>query len=153
MANNRKFIPEISMENARIIFRNFRGEEQKFNPAGKRNFSVIIPEEMEDRLIEDGWNIKHLSPRDEDDVPTAYLQVAVSYDNYPPLAYMISNGRKTLLDSDSIELLDRAEIENVDLVITPYIWDVNGKGGVKAYLKEIYVTVHTSRFADKYSDM
>lgn len=153
MANNRKFIPEISMENARIIFRNFRGEEQKFNPVGKRNFSVIIPEEMEDQLIEDGWNIKHLSPRDEDDLPTAYMQVAVSYDNYPPLAYMISNGRKTLLDADSIELLDRAEIQNVDLVITPYPWELNGKTGIKAYLKEIYVTVHISRFAEKYSDM
>lgn len=153
MASNRKFIPEISMENARIIFRNFRGEEQKFNPAGKRNFSVIIPEEMEDQLIEDGWNIKHLSPRDEDDVPIAYLQVAVSYDNYPPLAYMISNGRKTLLDADSIELLDRAEIENVDLVITPYPWELNGKSGIKAYLKEIYVTVRISRFAEKYLDM
>ena len=153
MARQRKFIPEIGLENARIIFRNFRGEEQKFNPAGKRNFCVVIPEDLEPKLIDDGWNIKHLAPRDEDDGPTAYLQVAVSYDNFPPEVYMISNGRKTLLNSETIELLDRAEIENADVVITPYIWDVNGSGGVKAYLKELYVTVRTSRFADKYADM
>lgn len=153
MANQRKYIPEIGLENARIIFRNFRGEEQKFNPVGKRNFCVVIPEEIEQQLIDDGWNIKHLAPRDPDDTPTAYLQVSVSYDNYPPIVYMISNGRKTQLDSETIEMLDRAELENVDLVITPYIWEVNNKGGVKAYLKEMYVTIRSSRFADKYADM
>lgn len=153
MENKRRYIPEIGLENARIIFRNFRGEEQKFNPAGKRNFCVVIPEEIEDQLISDGWNIKHLAPRDEDDVPTAYLQVAVNYDNYPPAVYVIANGKKTYFDSEMIGDLDRAEIENVDLVITPYVWELNGNGGVKAYLKEMYVTIRASRFADKYADM
>ena len=153
MARQKKFVPEIGLENARIIFRNFRGEEQKFNPAGKRNFCVVIPEEIEQKLMDDGWNIKYLAPRDEDDVRTAYLQVAVSYDNFPPAIYMINNGRKTLLNADTVELLDRAEIENVDLVVTPYVWEVNRDSGVKAYVKEMYVTVKTSRFADKYADM
>ena len=153
MARQRKYIPDIELENARIIFRNFRGEEERYNPAGKRNFSVIIPDEVEQRLIADGWNIKHLAPRDEDDTPTPYLQVAVSYDNYPPAVYMISNGRKTELNNETIDILDRAELENVDMVITPYFWEMTNGSGIKAYLKEMYVTVRTSRFADKYSDM
>lgn len=153
MNNNRKYIPEIGLENARILFRNFRGDEQKYNPAGKRNFCVVIPEEYEQKLIDDGWNIKHLDPRDEDDSPTAYLQVTVRYDSYPPMIYMISNGRKTLLDSETVELLDRAEIDNVDLVISPYYWEMGSKSGVTAYLKEMYVTVRVSRFAEKYADM
>lgn len=153
MSKPKKFVPEIGMEDARIIFRNFRGEEQRYNPSGKRNFCVVIPEEMEEKLIADGWNIKYLAPRDEDDRKTAYLQVAVSYDNYPPAVYMISNGRKTLLGPETIELLDRAEIENVDLVISPYVWELSGGSGVKAYLKEMYVTVRVSRFAEKYADM
>ncbi|MBP5553905.1 MAG: hypothetical protein J6X94_03435 [Lachnospiraceae bacterium] len=153
MAQNRKYIPEIALENARIIFKNFRGASEKFNPEGKRNFGVIIPEEIETQLIDDGWNIKHLQPRDEDDTGSAYLQVAVSYDYYPPAVYMIAGGKKTLLDSDTIDMLDRAEMENVDLVITPYLWEMSGKTGVKAYLKEMYVTIKVSRFADKYADL
>lgn len=153
MNNQRKYVPEIAIEDARIIFRNFRGEEQRYNPAGKRNFCVVIPEEMEEPLIADGWNIKYLEPRDEDDRKTAYIQVAVSYDNYPPVVYMISNGRKTLLGPETIDLLDRAELETVDLVISPYVWNLSGGSGVKAYLKELYATVKVSKFAEKYSDM
>jgi len=153
MARNKRYIPEIELENARIIFKNFRGSAEKFNPEGKRNFSVIIPEEIEGKLIDDGWNIKHLTPREEDDTPTPYLQVAVSYDYYPPNIYLISNGKKTLLGLDMIDILDRAEIENADIVITPYFWEMSNGSGVKAYLKEMYVTIRTSRFADKYSDM
>lgn len=153
MSNQRRDVPEICLENAHLMFKNFRGEEERFSPAGKRKFCVEIPEEFVGPLVKDGWNIKRLSPRDEDDTPAAYLQVAVSYDNYPPAVYMISNGRKTPLGPDTIELLDRAELENVDLVISPYTWEINGNVGVKAYLKELYATVKLSRFAEKYADM
>lgn len=151
--NNKKYIPEIELENAKIIFKNFRGAGERFNPEGKRNFGILIPEEIEQKLIDDGWNVKHLNPREEDDIPTPYLQVAVSYDYYPPNVYMVANGKKTMLTSETIDILDRAEIENVDLVITPYQWEMSNGSGVKAYLKEMYVTIRVSRFAEKYADM
>lgn len=143
----------IVIENARIGFRNFSGAAGKFNQAGNRNFCVFLEQDLGGVLEKDGWNVKWLKPREEEDIPQPYLQVALNYDNFPPKIVLVSSKGKTMMDDTTINILDWAEIVNVDIVIRPYNWEVNGKTGVKAYVKSMYVTLIEDEFESKYVDV
>lgn len=142
----------LEFENARIMFPNFRGLPTKFDPAGgKRFFCVAIPDpDLAQQMRDEGWNVRVLAPRNEDELPLDYMQVKVAFGDIPPKIVMIANGVQTLLDETDVGQLDTAEIQSVDLVIRPYNWNIHGDTGVAAYLKTMYVTIEMDRFAIKY---
>lgn len=146
-------IPNIEIENARIIFRNFSGAESKFNRKGDRNFCVIIDNpETAEQLSQDGWNIKILQPRDPEDKPSHYLKVNVSFDYTPPTVWKVTSKKKMMLDEETVGDIDYVDIKSADVVIRPYKWEVNGKTGISAYLKNLYVVVDEDSFAGKYAE-
>ena len=142
----------LEIENARIIWRNFSGAPDKFHPkGGYRNFHVVIDDpEQAQEMAADGWNIKIRPPREEGEEPLHTLEVAVSFDNYPPKVVMVTKRNKVELDEESIDTLDSCDIDSADLIISPYHYDVQGKEGIKAYLKTGYINIEEDRFAEKY---
>jgi hypothetical protein len=134
----------VLMEGVRIIFRNFAG-----------NFAVLLEDKTDQEMAEDNWNVKWLQPRgeEEEETPQAYLPISVNFKGRPPRIVMITSRGRTHLDEDSIEMLDWANILNVDLIVRPYEWTVNQKSGVKAYLQSIYVTIEEDALELKYSDL
>lgn len=150
----RKNVSEIIIKDARIFFKNFSGEESKFNRKGDKNFCVAIEDaEVAAQMIEDGWNVKLQKPLDEDDEPSYYVQVKVSFDPYPPKVYMITGQNKVELNEETIASLDYADIGKVNLIIRPYTWEVSGKSGISAYLKTMYVEINEDPFAAEYSHL
>lgn len=156
MAVERRVKNNISIEDATLRYRNFSGKGGTYNAEGVRNFCVLLDKETAEMLAADGWNVKILKPKDDQEEEQPYLQVAVSFDNENPARspkiLMMSSRGKTIINEDSAAILDWAEIETVDLIIRPYNWSVNGKGGVKAYLKSMYITIVEDEFESKYYD-
>ena len=146
----------IYFENAEITFKNFSGRPTKYQrQEGFRTFSVVVDDpDMAQHLSEDGWNVRILRPRNEDDTPKYVLDVSINFNFWKkPEIYMICDGHKTKLDEEDLDILDGADIITSDIVVRPRLWDDNGTTRIKAYLQELYVTIQQSRFAAKYADM
>lgn len=145
---------DVTLRNVRIIFRNFAGAPTRFNAAGgKRTFSILLNETEAKELSSMGFNVKALKQRDPDDDPAFHLPVEVSYRVKPPRIVFISNqGRKrTVIDEDTVGLIDYTEIEKIDLTINPYQWEMENARGVKAYLKTMYVTIREDELDIEYA--
>ena len=150
----------ITIEDAKIGSRNFAGKAKRYNEKGKRNFLLLLPTDVAEALAkEEYWPVKWLKPRDpEENEPQAFLAITVRFDPVPPRVVLITGGGRNDLDEDTVEILDWVRIKNVDLIITPYEWEMkNDDGsvdrGVKPYLKSIYVTIEEDDLEKKYREM
>lgn len=148
----RKRLEPVTLQGRRLIFRNFAGAQGQYNAKGERTFNLVLEPDEAEAMSRDGWNVKQLKPRDPEEQPLYLLNVRVRYDKYPPRVVLITSKGKTPLPEDLIGILDTAEFDNIDLIVTPSFWDVNGKTGYKAYLKALYATLHEDELELKYMD-
>lgn len=147
-------VNNINIEGAMIIWKNFSGERDKFNP-GKRGFSVVIDDTvMADELRQEGWNVKdRLLQEGADDSEQEWtLPVKLNMNRYTQVWLIVGN-HKTLLDEDTVSQLDVVDIVNCDISIRPYEWEMNGRTGITAYVDSMYVTIRENKFAEKYADL
>lgn len=148
---------KLTVYDARIIFRNFRGKGSKFNDEGTRNFGVILPDpEAATRMQEDSWNVKWLEPREDEGEtePTPWLPVEVAYDKgRPPRIVLITSKKRTDLEEEDVAGLDWVDILTVDMIIRGSRWEVNGRKACKAYLRSMYMTIEEDELAQKYAEL
>lgn len=142
----------LQIDDARITYKNFRGEASQFNRQGDRNFSLIIDDPaLAEQLIGLGWNVKVKPARDEDEIPFMHLPVKVKFNERGPIVYLESgNNPPVRLSEDEVGILDNMDIAGIDLDIRPFDWEVNGRTGRTAYLQSIRVVQNVDRFAARY---
>ena len=141
----------LQINDARIIFRNFRGDGSAYNREGDRNFAVSIDStELADELVAEGWNVKIKDATEDGEMPRMHLPVKVKFNNKGPHVYLKTGDRVNKLDEDSVAILDDIDILSVNLDIRPYDWEVNGNTGRTAYLQSIEVIQNIDRFAAGY---
>lgn len=134
--------PTLTIMDARIIFRNFAGQERDYNSEGDRNFSLVLPPERAEKLLAEGWRVKQLKPREEGEQGDYHLKVKLNYKKgRPPRVVMITSGGKTELGADEVAMLDAADIKRVDVVVNGWWSDMAG-GGYSGFLKSLFVTIN-----------
>ena len=140
----------VQIDDAEILFRNFEGRKGKMNPEGDRNFCVVIPPEEIENVTAQGWNVKYENPREEGDVPRAYVPIKLGYVFKPPRVIIVTSAGKTPLTEDTVKLLDLAEFKKVDLIFRNHDYDFNGMLGRKAYLKTMVATIYEDELERRY---
>lgn len=149
MSKNRE--NNLILEDVRLIFRNFSGRASDYNREGVRGFSVLLETKLAERMERDGWNVKWLPAREEGDERQAHLPVTARYDRgRPPRIFMITSNNRTPIFEDTVDMLDWADLETVDLTIRPYDWETPTGSGRKAYLQTMYVTLDEDDLDRKY---
>ena len=144
----------IIIEGTRILWPNFTGRVEPYNPLGDRMFNVLLSPALAEQMHNAEWNVRWLEPLEEGGEPQAHINIKVQFGRIPPKIVMVTEGtnHRTILTEDMVGLLDHADIAFADVVVRPYRWEVNGKTGIKAYLKTLYVTLYQDEFELKYAD-
>ena len=123
---------------------NFSGVKDNFGNS-KRNFTFIIDDPAQAaELSANGWNVKQQANVEPGEQPEYYLKIYVQYHDepqrkkYDPKLHLVNNGKIADLNEQTVGLLDSLTFESVDIIFTPYNYDVGGKVGISAYLNEGY---------------
>lgn len=151
-------VNNIEIEDGEIIFRNFSGKITDYNPKGLRTVTFIIPDDIKDKLIADGWNVRLYVPKNDPERPPVYiLEATITYrdkDGKPkdPKIFIVKPDGLLHVTEDMAFALDTYDIVKVDAVLGPYYWEQGGRKGIRPYVNKMYVIIKEDRFDKKYRD-
>lgn len=158
-------INKLEIAGAQIKYTNFSGKGSKFNAEGKRNFELILPEEVALDLADDGWRIRkngydeRLGKRrtgavnENLDEPEYRLKVNVNLESSNPPKIFKKTTKHLVPCEKAYEIasLDYADISEAFLEINGY--DSTHEGRYSGYLKTIVATVGGGMFEELFGDM
>lgn len=134
-----------------IIWTNFRGEANRFGST-KKNFNLVLTQDVAQDLSKRGWNVKKIDIQDDEGnvrYTIYFVNITVKMDSqYPPVVTLFTewtnpttgttNRNRTALDDYTIGTLDRVIIKSCDLTVNGYE-NPNIKGKITGYLSKLNV--------------
>ena len=138
------------IEDARWIWTNFSGKEGRFNDEGRRNFNLVLTDDIADQLSKDGFNVKWHEPKDPNGEGIWTLKVNVNYKGFNPPKIELKNDHGIRsLDEESVPILDGSlMIENMFVRISPYRFN----DSTSAYLQTMLIRIHESDYENSFYD-
>lgn len=153
-------VNDIIIEAGEIAYSNFSGNPNKnFDGSNKRTVTFVIPPEIKDNLINDGWNVREqVFNNDPDREPRYLLEATICYrtrDGKPkdPGIFIVRSDRLVHVTEDIVDTLDGADILNVDVVLGPSYWEQGGRKGIRPYVNRMLVTVKENAIEKKYREL
>lgn len=163
MATQNNKLPNLEIINAKIKFKNFTGVERRnpntnkiVNREGDRNFSVQIDDyDLAQELKRTGHNVTIMEPDGETYTePLCTLKVHVDYEKahwWPVSIWLITKKEKKLLTEETIDTLDRLNIDHVNLLARQHEWEVNGSTGIKCHVSQMAVYAEEDDFEERFA--
>lgn len=143
-------LPELKNEtifDAKIIFKNFKGEETAYNKKGDRNCVVVFKEEQKDmaeEMLRLGWPIKRKEGYNDPDAVEYHMKAKLKYDlpqNLKPKVFFVNpdDGQRLEVPEENVEELDRTWFGKADITIRAFAYARQiGKNVDEGYSVQIY---------------
>lgn len=152
-------VNNINIVDGVIAYSNFSGRINECNENGNRTVTFVIPDDIAQDLINDGWNIRLQLPKNDDENPRYLLEVTMSFrtkDGRPkdPKVFIVREDNSIVhMTEETIGTLDGKDIISADAVIGPWYWERNGRSGIKAYINSLYLKIKENPIDAKYRPM
>jgi hypothetical protein len=108
------------VRNARMLYRNLTGiDNTKYPNHQIKTFAIEIPENMVPQILDHGYQLSEWRSKNDPDDVRHLLNVKIQYklrkdDKYNPRVYINASGVRTLLDVDTIDQYQDADITHVN---------------------------------------
>lgn len=146
----------LDLSNHRIFARDLDGSKaEKKGFARERSFLVALDPEEAASLEEEGWPVKFLPPKNDEEDGTHFMKVKVGFGKIPPKIVVlnpVTRKKKALNENTVIELNWIYILDVPQMIVRPYNYNLRGREGTSVWLNSIYVTKRVDPFEEKFSD-